>query len=88
MKNVVMILVASIVLTGCAGQMLRNDLRQQHLEYWTPLLSNPDLDALDGKIWFRTPGVLDEDRPLDFYEINEYPTASEKRALKLYYGYR
>jgi hypothetical protein len=87
MKKLLLALIATIALTGCAGQMLRNDLTQQHLEYWTPLLSNPDLDVLDGKIWFGTPGVFSEERPLHFYENNKYPTEPEKKALRITYGY-
>ena len=87
MKKALLALAATIFLTGCAGQMLRNDLTQQHIEYWTPLLNNPELDVLDGNIWFGTPGVFSEERPLHFYENNKYPTESEKKALRITYGY-
>ena len=30
---------------------------------------------------------LEQPRPLYFYEINDYPTESEKRALRILYGY-
>ena len=52
MKKVLLALAATIFLTGCATQMLMNDMRQQHVDYWTPVLNNPELDVLDGKIWF------------------------------------
>ena len=87
MKKILLVLTAAIFLSGCAGIMLRNDLRQQDVDYWTPLLKKRELDVLDGKVFFGTPGVFNEETPLYFYEINEYPTGSEKRALKLLYGY-
>ena len=88
MKKVLLALTSTILLSGCVAMMLTADLRQQDLEYWTPLLENPELDVLDGKFWRGTPGTSNEERPLYFYEIKEYPTKPEKRALKLYYGYR
>ena len=87
MKKVLLALTSTILLSGCVAMMLTADLNQQDLEYWTPLLANPELDVLDGKVWSSTPGVSNEERPLHFYEINEYPTESEKRALRILYGY-
>ena len=87
MKKALLALTSTILLSGCVAMMLTADLNQQELEYWTPLLANPELDVLDGKVWRGTPGNSNEVRPLYFYEINEYPTEFEKRALRILYGY-
>jgi len=86
MTKALLALTAAIFLSGCTA-MLVSDVQQRNVEYWTPLLANPELDVLDGKFWFGTPGVPNQERPLYFYEINEYPTEAEKKALKIYYGY-
>ena len=74
-----------VMVSGCAA-LLVNDLDEQEKNYWTPLLNDPAMIALNEKFWlgFLAPG---SERPLRYYQINQYPTSAEKKALKAFYGY-
>ena len=76
--------IAWTTMSGCAA-MLVNDLKEQEKNYWTPLLDDPELVALNKKVWLKIDGL--KERPLRYYEIHQYPTTTEKRALKKLYGY-
>ena len=76
---------ALILVSGCAA-MLVNDLKEQQKSYWTPLLNDPAIIALNEKFWI-SHLAPESERPLRYYEINQYPTSAEKQALKTFYGY-
>ena len=76
--------IAWAMMSGCAA-MLVNDLKEQEKTYWAPLLDDPDLVALNKKVWLKIDGL--KERPLRYYEIHQYPTTTEKQALKKLYGY-
>ena len=79
------VVVVLVFVSGCAAMMV-SDLKGKETEYWTPLLNDPDLISINEKFWI---GHLasEKERPLRYYEINQYPTNKEQQALKKFYGY-
>jgi hypothetical protein len=87
MKSVkfLMCLMIWITFSGCAT-IIENEVAKRKSEYWPPLLNDPDIVLIQEKVWLNL-FVAEKERPLRYYEIEQYPTNEEKRILKKLYGF-
>ncbi len=83
--KIVLCCIAWTMMTGCAT-IISNEVAKRKSEYWPPLLADPDIILIQKKVWLPYLAAEDE-RPLRYYENNQYPTEEEKRILRKLYGF-